>query len=259
MGGKNEWANWSNQNLWRLLAVKYVILDQPVDAPMLVPVGDSLRSHAGRPAFVYRVADVAPYASLVGQALRLRERGETAEQQIVATVLDQGFDPRRLLLLPADSPVGRDTLSADQVRPAIDIPVTVREERPGRLQFDFPSPTSDSAYLVVAENWYPKWRATVDGRPAPVVRAQGSLMAVPVPAGARSVSLEFVADDVALGRRITIISLLAVAILAIVSAIITRRRRLPATAVPLPSPAGASTSGQAKRQATGSLSPSVRP
>ena len=259
LGGKNRWAAWSNQNLWRLLGVKYVILEQPVDAPMLVPVGDSLRTHTGHPVFVYRLTDPGPYAFLVGQALRLRQPGETSEQQIVATVLDQGFDPRRLLLLPADAPVGRDTLSADQVAPPIDLPVAIREERPGLLRMDLASPAPDSAYLFVAENWYPKWKATVDGRPAPVLRAQGSLMAVPVPPGGRSVTLEFVADDVALGRRITILTALAVIILAIVSAILTRRRRPTTPAVPIPAPAAPATSGQAKRQATGSHSHSVLP
>ena len=39
----------------------------------------------------------------------------------------------------------------------------------------------------MSENWYPDWHATVDGKPAQVVRAQFSLMAVPVPAGAQTV------------------------------------------------------------------------
>jgi uncharacterized membrane protein YfhO len=59
------------------------------------------------------------------------------------------------------------------------------------------------------------------------VRAQGSLMAVPVPPGARSVVLDFRSDSYATGRMITIVTILAVAALAVISAIRARRRRDP--------------------------------
>lgn len=51
--------------------------------------------------------------------------------------------------------------------------------------------TSDrAALLVVSENWYPTWHATVDGADAPVLRAYHTLQAVPVPAGTHEVVLE---------------------------------------------------------------------
>ncbi|MEK9500172.1 hypothetical protein [Gaopeijia maritima] len=55
--------------------------------------------------------------------------------------------------------------------------------------------TSDrAALLVVSENWYPTWHATVDGSDAPVLRAYHTLQAVPVPAGEHEVVLEVRTD-----------------------------------------------------------------
>src|SRR5690606_39694597 len=50
------------------------------------------------------------------------------------------------------------------------------------------------ALLVISENYFPAWRATVDGEPAPVVRADFTFRAVPVPAGTHEVRLEYRSD-----------------------------------------------------------------
>jgi hypothetical protein len=230
LGGKNVWASgqWpdaGNTNLWALLGVKYVILPETISAPIIERVAGPLRTRAGRTAHVYRVVNPAPYAFLVRDALKVGQ----ADEQIFATVRNPRFDPRRLLLFPGDAPVGRDSLA--QLPPPVDIPVTVREPRAGRLEMALASPSPDSTYLFVAENWFPYWRATVDGRSAPVVRAQGTMMAVPLPPGARSVVLEFHSDMYVTGRTITIVTMLAVIALVIATSVLARRRR---AALPVP-------------------------
>jgi hypothetical protein len=234
LGGKNVWTTgqWreaANTNLWAVLGVKYVIVPESISAPIIERVAGPLQSHEGSPAWVYRVANPAPYAFLVRDALRVSQ----SDEQIFATVLNPRFDPRRLLLLPADARVGRDSLA--QLPSPVEIATTVREERAGRLQIGIATPPPDSMYLYVAENWYPYWRATVDGQPAPVVRAQGSLMAVRVPPGARSVTLTFHSDSYVTGRTISLLAILAVVALVIATAVMSRRRRT----AQLPVPAGA--------------------
>jgi hypothetical protein len=49
-----------------------------------------------------------------------------------------------------------------------------------------------AALLLVARTFDPSWRARVDGAPAPVLRADGFLMAVPLPPGAHDVELRYV-------------------------------------------------------------------
>jgi len=79
-------------------------------------------------------------------------------------------------------------------------------------------------YLVVAENWYKDWRATIDGADAPVLRAQHTLLSVVVPPGAREVTLEFRSREYARGK---LISLIAIAV-ALAMLVLSRLRPRPA-------------------------------
>ncbi len=45
-------------------------------------------------------------------------------------------------------------------------------------------------YLLVSENWYPDWHATVDGKPGPLLRGDNTLLSVALPPGAREVQFE---------------------------------------------------------------------
>lgn len=56
-----------------------------------------------------------------------------------------------------------------------------------RISVDAP----DGGVLVIGDRWHVGWRATVDGVPATVLRANSVLMAVAVPPGGRDVRLEF--------------------------------------------------------------------
>jgi uncharacterized membrane protein YfhO len=71
-------------------------------------------------------------------------------------------------------------------------------------------------YLIVAENWYKDWRATIDGADAPVLRAQHTLLSVVVPPGSREVVFEFASPEYVTGRLISLIALLVALTLIIV-------------------------------------------
>lgn len=68
-------------------------------------------------------------------------------------------------------------------------PVRVVSARPGRVELEVEA--SVPALLRIADKFDPDWRAWVDGRPVPVLRADYLLQAVPVPAGAHRVRLAY--------------------------------------------------------------------
>ena len=74
------------------------------------------------------------------------------------------------------------------------------------------------ALLVVSDVDYPGWRASVDGRAAPILRANYVLRAIPIPAGDHTVTLTFFPTTFAAGAAVSLISVLAVALF-----LITRR------------------------------------
>ena len=46
---------------------------------------------------------------------------------------------------------------------------------------------SCAGILVLSDNWFPGWEATLDGRPVPVLKADGALRAIGVPGGGQLV------------------------------------------------------------------------
>jgi hypothetical protein len=219
LGGKNVWDNLFslNENLFKIIAVKYVVLDRPLEHPRLVPVADSmLATVGGGRAIVYRYTDAAPFAYLVANAVKV------PDEQLLPTVLDPRFDPTSLLLVPEDSPAGAS--GVDSIPPRATNTVTIEEPHAGAFRFAIdPAPTKP-AYLYVAENHYPEWKATVDGAEAPVLRAQHSMMAVPVPAGASEVRLEFKAATYAKARIVSLSVLLGLLAVGMVQLVASRRR-----------------------------------
>ena len=205
LGGKNEWRNIGSANLLKLLSVRYVLIHQPVQTPLLSAVGKGpLTTLDGQPAYLYRVSEPAPYAFLVGEALQM------ADSLTIPTLLDPRFDLRRMLLVSPDQQVGLSTVEGHEIPEPMTEPVTVHEIRPGSLRFDLAAPRTAPAYLFVSENYHPAWHAKVDGREARVLRTQHTLMGVPLPVGARSVELVFSSPGYRRGQVITLVALLLV-------------------------------------------------
>jgi uncharacterized membrane protein YfhO len=100
---------------------------------------------------------------------------------------------------------------------------TVTKYEPGHVTLTLSEPAPKGSALVVAENFYPGWRATVDGKPATVERADLVLMGVPLPEGARNVELTFKSDTYETGKLVTIVAILAAIALAAGGAVLARR------------------------------------
>ena len=76
--------------------------------------------------------------------------------------------------------------------------VTLDGENAEMVEFDAQrlAATGSSAggTALVRHNWYPRWRATVNGRPAPITRTAEGYMSVAVPAGEVRIELVYGVD-----------------------------------------------------------------
>ena len=221
MGGKNEWRNAGNPAVLRLVTAKYIVLGEAVPAnPMLTQVGDRpLQTHRGGQAYLYRFNGSDPYSYVVPTAVKI------ADDQALAVISDprSGFDPRKAILVPGDSKVGLDPKDVHALAPADSTKVTVERSADDVIRLALGTPAPANSYLFVSENFYPDWRATVDGKPADVLRAQFSLMAVPLTAGARSVELRVDPASYGTFRWVTFAAL-ALVIATIASGFLVRSR-----------------------------------
>jgi uncharacterized membrane protein YfhO len=68
---------------------------------------------------------------------------------------------------------------------------TARIVRYGNAEVVIEVETPDSAMLVLNDVWHPWWRATVDGAPAEIQKANLLFRAVAVPAGKHTVRFTF--------------------------------------------------------------------
>ena len=133
----------------------------------------------------YGAAALAPYRYLLADAALerqpgAREAGLSAHRDRVRTAGD-------LAALAAEPLWGAERVQWE--RPAPDeVRVQVQLETP--------------ALVTIAEAWYPGWQATVDGRPAPLLRVNYAYQGVWVEAGGHRVTFRYISpvtDRIAAG------------------------------------------------------------
>jgi len=182
------------QSLLSILNVKYVIW--PVADVGGLPMGEAVMATSldGRSAYeaVYEVPTL-PRARLVGSARIL------PGQEGLDYVLSSDFRPEFEVVLPEPPPIDlpQDSVSGE-------VRWLERGINRMRLSVDSEGP----ALLVLADNWYPAWKATVDGEAAPVLRANHTLRAVPVLAGTHEVELHYDLGGLMGGLLTTVVSVL---------------------------------------------------
>jgi hypothetical protein len=168
-----------------------------------------------------QLRDGSPYETLLADAGLPRARLVSAavvrsDAEAVPYILSDTFDPATEVVLPQEPPL---TLDGGPVEGE----VRWEERTPNRLRL---SVTSDRpALLVIADNWFPAWRATVDGSEAPVLRAYHTLRAVPVPAGTHDVTMEYRSAILIRSLWLSVVVLLGLAGLGIAGLVGDRRRR----------------------------------
>ena len=124
---------------------------------------------------------------------------------ILSTVLDPRFDVKRAALFDSSASVNAKSISALPEPLAVKVSSTLYE--PGHMTLSLDTPAPAGSALVVSENYYPGWKATVDGRSATLARADYSLIGVELPAGAKTVELTFDSAPYHTGKAITLLAL----------------------------------------------------
>ena len=218
IGGEAEQANLRRSlHLWKLLAVRYFVYPDTLRVPGFHPILGPVRTGLGQQAYLYEADTIPPYARVVPGAVKVEP------DRIVPTLMDPRLDFNRLVLF--DTTQHLNPLPVTEMPPPSPSNATVTHWAPGKISISLEPAPPAASYLLVAENWYPDWHATVDGAPAAVYRGDQTLITVPLPQGARRVELAFDSHDYRTGRRATFLSLLVLALGLVVPPLWRRRRR----------------------------------
>ncbi len=123
------------------------------------------------------------------------------DPQALSAITAENFDPRQTVYLP---PFARSIVT---VTNSCDAVVHQGECCLNKIEADVDSPAP--ALVLFSQSYYHLWRATVDGRPAPLLRANLAFQAVEISAGAHHLELDYRDPYFEAGALISILTLLA--------------------------------------------------
>jgi len=208
-----------NPNLWALTNTRYFLTNSdslPVPGSRRV-VGPT-KNAAGTTVYLFELPGDNPLAWLAPVIVK------APADEILSTVLDPRFDVRRAALFDSSATVSARSISA--LPNPLPTKVTATRYEPGRIFLSLDSPSPAGSALIVSENYYPGWRATVDGRQANLGRADYSLIGVELPTGARTVELSFDSAPYHTGKTVTLVALIVSVLWWLVGAFLERRSRV---------------------------------
>jgi uncharacterized membrane protein YfhO len=147
---------------------------------------------------VYENRDVLPRAFLVHRA-RVVE-----DARVLTFMRGVEFDPRREVVLSSGQNFEASAAGVEDDR------VRVVLYQPTRVEIE--TDAGAAGYLLLADAWYPGWRARVDGVETPIERADCIFRAVYLSPGAHRVEFEYQPESFRVGTIISLVSLFVLVI-----------------------------------------------
>lgn len=221
-GKEDGMQSLANPNFWALTNARYLytnLADAPFPGSTLV--AGPVRNAAGTMTFLYRLPGDQPAGWVVPVIVK------AGDASTLATVLNPLFNVKRAAIFDSASTADAVTLTGSLPEP-LSTKVTFSRYDPGAIDIKLDGTSPAGSALMVSENYYPGWQATVDGKAVPVSRADFTIMGVPLPAGAKDVSLRFVSAPYEKGKTITLVALV-LAVLTAVGGFVLDRRNAPRT------------------------------
>jgi len=180
-----------DSRLLAALGVRFLLLDGRAGAP---GAGWSAREDAPGAAWLYENQERFSRAWLVGDV-----RAEPDPQRTLALL--RGMDLRSAAVI--ERPVAE--LAGGTPITSVGAPNAAHVARYGagiaEIEADGPG------LLVLTESYYPGWHATVDGKSAPLVRADLVFHGVPLPAGAHRVRVWYDPLSIKVGIAVSVLAL----------------------------------------------------
>ncbi len=190
-----------NPTTWAITNTRYLLVNNDsMDIPGAKRVAGPAVNAAGTRVSLYelpgehRFAWVAPVIA------------KYPDENIMEAMKAPNFPAHSVALVDPKSTLQTVTLAA--VPAPLPIVVSTTNYSAGKMSLTLNTPAPAGSALVVAENFYPGWIATVDGKPVTVERTNLVLIGVPLTEGAKTVELTFTSPAFERGKTITIVATL---------------------------------------------------
>jgi hypothetical protein len=189
-------------NFIDLLGIKYVVIKQrDLKKPWSFPVSQYQNKltqiYKEKDFEVFENKDVYPRTFIVGDYSVQNDK-----QKIINSMDALNFDPRKTVILEKD-PAIKQTESNGAAK--------IIKYTPNEVDIDA---NSDKAgLLVLTDNYYPGWKASVNGKPTEILRADYTFRAVPIPKGKSDIKIYYSPESFRWGAILSLLSILGIGLL----------------------------------------------
>lgn len=208
-----DWKRYESR-LLDLAAVRYIVSPQPLDA-IVPPSSAALQEpkfsqvYSDGAAYIYEKAGAFARARFVPEARRAPDGLTPADLEKTSLDLEkivflEGYSGEWQGLCDVSTSEGKERSTVEFIQ---DDPDRVRLRVLARCR----------GFLLLADAYYPGWKATVDGKPVPVYRANYVFRAVEVAEGTHEVAFTYSPINLVLGLPAAVISFLGALGLAFVT------------------------------------------
>ncbi|HSW51173.1 MAG TPA: YfhO family protein, partial [Bryobacteraceae bacterium] len=161
---------WSSQRAMRLFGVNYTVSKRPPEP------GQHEVFQSARGLKVYWNADAYPRAWAVHEAEKMSDA-----EAVRVRFADKSFDPRRGALLTEAPPAMEACQEKDDVR--------LVKSNSGRVTIE--ADMGCRGMVILGDNYFPGWVATVDGKPAKIYQAYSVIRGVVVDKGKHTIEMRY--------------------------------------------------------------------
>ncbi|MDH4135954.1 MAG: YfhO family protein [Anaerolineae bacterium] len=147
--------------------------------------------------WIYCNSDALPRAYVVSQAWVISD-----DEELLAELLSQTFDPRRTVLLRLVS--NQEPFSYPLIPYPLSLIPFSPEYSPNAVRIEVA--LDREGYLVLSDTYYPGWRAYVDGEEKEVLRANYAFRAIPLKSGRHTVIFKYDPLSFKMGFAISLVT-----------------------------------------------------
>ena len=129
------------------------------------------------------------------------------KEKLLDYLIGKNFDPRKVVLLEK-AEVESELSDVTAMNSKGESSAIITSYRPDHI--NLLTDSSEPGYLFLSEVFYPGWKASVDGKPIPVLRGNYLFRVVKVPKGKHQVDFVFDPLSIKIGVGVTVFTLLLV-------------------------------------------------
>ena len=213
-----DYGNSLNPAFWRLVNARYLYTNGEIADSALKKLVGPVKNASGSTVYLYRLPGDNPPAWVTTTFVK------AGDEATAGTILDPRFDPLRVAVFDTSASISAPAVTTLPEPLAITTRVTRYD--PGHIALELSEPAPAGSALVVSENYFPGWTFSVDGGPpTPAIRADFTFLGIPLPTGARKVSLDFHDPAYATGKIVTMVAVV-LALIALGAGLLLDRRRV---------------------------------